>query len=68
MATRTAAQQTPSVPWWLVLLQGIALLILGALLLTNPAMTTIVLIQFLGIYWLVKGIFEIVSIFIDHRQ
>jgi len=41
---------------------------LGALLLTNPAMTTIVLIQFLGIYWLVKGIFEIVSIFIDHRQ
>jgi len=68
MTATTAAKQTPMVPWWLVLLQGIALLILGALLLTNPAMTTIVLIQFLGIYWLVKGIFEIVSIFIDHRE
>jgi uncharacterized membrane protein HdeD (DUF308 family) len=41
---------------------------LGLLLLTNPAMTTFVLIQFLGIYWLIKGIFDIVSMFIDHRQ
>ncbi len=68
MATATAAKQTPAVPWWLVLLQGIALIILGVLLLTSPAMTTFTLIQFLGIYWLVKGIFEIVSIFIDHSQ
>jgi uncharacterized membrane protein HdeD (DUF308 family) len=64
----TATKQTLVVPWWLVLLQGIALLVLGALLLTSPAMTTRILVQFLGIYWLVKGIFEIVSIFIDHRQ
>ncbi len=63
-----AEKQTPVIPWWLILLQGIALVILGALLLTSPAMTTFILIQFLGIYWLVKGIFEIVSIFIDHRQ
>jgi uncharacterized membrane protein HdeD (DUF308 family) len=27
-----------------------------------------VLVQFLGIYWLIKGIFEIVAMFIDHRQ
>jgi uncharacterized membrane protein HdeD (DUF308 family) len=68
MTTATAAQDGPVVPWWLVLLQGIALVILGGLLLANPAMTTFILIQFLGIYWLVKGIFEIVSMFIDHRQ
>lgn len=68
MTTSTASQQGPTIPWWLVLLQGIALVILGVLLLTNPVMTTIVLVQFLGIYWLVGGIFEIVSIFIDHRQ
>jgi uncharacterized membrane protein HdeD (DUF308 family) len=69
MATTTASQQQqPSVPWWLVLLQGIALIVLGALLLTSPGMTTVVLIQFLGIYWLIKGIFDIVSMFIDHRQ
>ena len=68
MATATATQEGPAVPWWLVLLEGIALVILGLLLLTNPGMTTFVLIQFLGIYWLVRGIFLIVSMFIDHRQ
>lgn len=66
--TTIASKEVPMVPWWLVLLEGIALVILGALLLTSPAMTTLVLIQFLGIYWLVKGIFDIVSIFIDRRQ
>ena len=66
--TTTASKEAPMVPWWLALLEGIALVILGLLLLTNPAATTVVLIQFLGIYWLVKGIFELVSMFIDHRQ
>ena len=68
MATATASQEGSTVPWWLVLLEGIALVILGLLLLTDPAATTVVLIQFLGIYWLVKGIFVLVSMFIDHRQ
>ena len=68
MATATASREGPTVPWWLVLLEGIALVILGLLLLTDPAATTFVLIQFLGIYWLVKGIFMLVSMFIDHRQ
>lgn len=53
------------VPWWLVLLQGISLVILGILFLTNPGMTAVVVIQFLGIYWLIIGIFSIVSIFMD---
>ena len=53
------------VPWWLVLLQGIALIILGILFLTNPGMTTVVVIQFLGIYWLIIGIFSLVGIFLD---
>jgi len=54
-----------SLPWWLVLLEGIAAVIIGGLLLISPAATTVVLIQFLGIYWLVSGIFSVVSIFID---
>lgn len=53
------------VPWWLVLIQGIALVILGLLLLVSPGMTTLILIQFVGIYWLISGIFQIVSIFLD---
>jgi len=53
------------VPWWMVLIEGIALIILGLLMLSSPGMTTVILIQFVGIYWLVAGIFKIVSIFMD---
>ena len=53
------------IPWWLVLLQGIALIILGILFLTNPGMTTVVAVQFLGIYWMIIGIFSLVSMFVD---
>ncbi len=63
MAT-TAVAQPKMTPWWLVLLEGIALIIVGLFLLTDPAITAVVLVQVLGIYWLIKGIFDIVSIFI----
>lgn len=53
------------VPWWLVLIEGISLIILGLLMLVSPGMSTLILIQFVGIYWLVAGIFKIVSIFMD---
>lgn len=69
MATATV-QTGPinPVPWWLVLLQGIAGVIIGILLLLQPVPSTILLVQLLGIYWLVGGIFEIVSIFVDNTQ
>jgi uncharacterized membrane protein HdeD (DUF308 family) len=56
------------IPWWVVLLQGIALVILGILFLTNPGMTTVVAIQFLGIYWMIIGIFSLVSMFVDSSR
>jgi uncharacterized membrane protein HdeD (DUF308 family) len=52
-------------PWWLVLLEGIVAAILGLFLLTAPGATLFVLIQVLGIFWLVGGLFRIVSIFLD---
>src|SRR5215208_296398 len=67
-ATMTAfAQRTEeaSLPWWLVLLEGIAAAIIGLFLLTAPGATLFVLIQVLGIFWLVVGLFRIVSIFLD---
>ena len=65
--TATTAEQAEGtqVPWWLVLIEGIALIILGLLLLANPAQTSVIVIQVLGIYWLIVGIIKIVSIFID---
>ena len=53
------------VPWWMVLIEGIALVILGLLLLANPAQTAVILVQVVGLYWLIGGIFKIVSIFLD---
>lgn len=50
-------------PWWVALINGIASLLLGLLLLFSPGMTTLILIQFLGFYWLIDGIISIVRIF-----
>jgi uncharacterized membrane protein HdeD (DUF308 family) len=62
--TAVAEQPAQEVPWWVVLIQGIAALILGVFLLTQPLMTTLVLVQFIGLYWLIAGIFSIIGIFI----
>lgn len=65
MGTENEIQEGWTVPWWATLLQGIFALIIGLLLLANPLATTIVLVQFLGIYWLVSGIFSLIGMFID---
>src|SRR5918995_1679798 len=54
-----------SSPWWLVLLEGIAAAIIGLFLLTSPGATLFVLIQVVAIFWLVGGLFRIISIFLD---
>ena len=64
-ANEITAQEEQVTPWWLVLINGIAVLILGILLLTNTKATLFIMIQFLGIYWLVAGIFSIIGIFVD---
>jgi uncharacterized membrane protein HdeD (DUF308 family) len=52
--------------WWVFLLQGIAGIALGLLLITEPGATTIAIVTFLGIYWLIMGIFALVRVFVDH--
>ena len=54
-----------SMPWWATLVQGIFSVIIGLLLLTNPVATTLAIVQVIGIYWLVTGVFSITGIFID---
>jgi len=55
----------PPVPWWLVLLQGIAAIVIGLLLLSNPGATTVVIVQVLGWYWLFTGVLNLVMMFVD---
>lgn len=68
--TATAMEQSKQRPWWLLLIGGILAVIVGALLLfgTGPTKveTWVILIQVLGIWWLISGIFDIVYLFIDH--
>lgn len=51
--------------WWVYLLQGIAAILFGILLLTNPAATLVALVVFLGFYWLFTGVLELVRMFVD---
>lgn len=60
---QSTMEQQMEVPWWVVLINGIASAILGFFLVISPGMTTIILIQFLGFYWLIDGIISIVRIF-----
>jgi len=61
--------QTKQRPWWLLLVEGILVFLVSAVLLWAPAKAKLetyqLLVAFLGIYWLVRGIFDLVSIFID---
>jgi uncharacterized membrane protein HdeD (DUF308 family) len=55
-------------PWWLILIEGISAIILGFFFLRSPAQTTFWVTQFLGIWWFIGGIFDIVGIFMDKSR
>ena len=55
-------------PWWLLLLEGLAALIIGIYLIINPARTTLFLVQVLGWYWLITGILTLIFLFMDRTD
>ena len=63
-----AARMDQSNIWWVFLLEGIAALIFGALLLTDPAATLVALAVFLGFYLLFVGVLELVRVFVYSSQ
>ena len=65
MTIATPTLERPAVAWWVVLIGGVAMAIAGTLLLLSPGMTTAVLIEILGIYWLINGVVSLVRIFVD---
>jgi len=67
MASNTqTATNVPAFPWWIVLVEGIFALIFGILLLTAPGATSVFLVGVLGFYFLIRGIFSIIEIFIPN--
>lgn len=55
-------------PWWLSLITGIIFIYVGWHLLTNPAITSLRLMQLLGLYWLIAGVIDIVMLAFDHAK
>ena len=51
--------------WWVFLLQGLAGILLGVMLITTPGATLVVLSTFLGFYWLITGVLALVQVFVD---
>jgi uncharacterized membrane protein HdeD (DUF308 family) len=60
-----AAPAKPPIQWWLVLIQGIATLLIGIFLLTDPVLTSRMIVFYIGIYWVFTGILSLVRIFTD---
>jgi uncharacterized membrane protein HdeD (DUF308 family) len=65
---RSAATGRESHQWGIVLLQGIALFVLGLLLVISPEIATVILVACLGIYWLTSGILAIVRLVSGDRS
>jgi uncharacterized membrane protein HdeD (DUF308 family) len=64
----TITYEVIRVPWWIIALEGIVSLFIGLFLLFSPVLTTIALVQVLGIFWLVGGIFSILSLLVDREN
>ena len=60
-----AGTRGEALPWWLVLVEGIVLALLGLVLLVAPGASLVFLVWLLGIYLLIAGIFRIIGIFLD---
>ena len=58
-------EQTGVFPWWLVLVEGIAAILIGILLFMAPQATLELVIQLFGLFWLVGGVLRIASVFTD---
>ncbi|MCB0237010.1 MAG: DUF308 domain-containing protein [Anaerolineae bacterium] len=62
--TATAAP-AKTTRWWIILVEGILAIILGLFLLASPVKTAAALTLALGIYWIIIGILDLVSLFRD---
>jgi len=56
---KSSLKELFSTIWWLVLLRGIVVLLMGILLVSRPLPTIMVLVYLLGFYWFFDGIFTL---------
>ncbi len=68
MASKTASViEAVATPWWLILIEGIAALIIGIFFVTAPGGTSVFAVTVLGFYFLIRGIIALIEIFLPDR-
>jgi uncharacterized membrane protein HdeD (DUF308 family) len=71
-AAKAVQVETNRRPWWLTLISGILAVFIGAVMLWGNFTTKVelymFLVTFLGIWWMIQGVVDIVSIFTDHSM
>lgn len=55
-------------PWWLVLIEGILLIIIGIFFFVSPYQTLVSAVWVLGLYWLLRGVLDLVSLIWDRSM
>lgn len=69
---QAVSQRPVGRPWWMTLVMGIMSIVVGGLLLFGSLQiqvnTYLLLVTLIGIWWLVDGIMNIVSMFMDQSQ
>src|SRR5262245_34092254 len=69
MATaEVAVVDVQSNRWWILLIEGIAAIIVGILLFTDTDQTVFTLVLFLGIWWFIGGIIDLITLFFDRTR
>ena len=68
MAEEKKASKGRLHPWWVVLVEGLALVVIGLLFLASPGKSMEVTVVMLGIYWTVDGVFIIASLVKDRSH
>jgi uncharacterized membrane protein HdeD (DUF308 family) len=68
MEAKVTTMEVTLIPWWIVFLEGAVALIIGLFLLFRPDTTLAVLVQLLGIFWLVSGVLTLFSMFKDSEN
>ena len=65
MSTYAGRRRGETLPWWLVLVEGILVVLFGLLLLVAPGASLFFMVQLLGLYLFIAGILRIMGIFLD---
>ena len=68
MSAITSKDEIPQSKWWVPLVFGILSVLLGIFFLVQPGVTTVVAAKFIGIYWIISGIVQLVHMFQDHTS